>query len=58
MSELEEIKEKLTAIESLLQRLPEIQAAVFLQMHDEYETAKVQGRDVRSLWSVPNPNRR
>lgn len=29
MDDLKEIKEKLTAIESLLQRLPEIQAAVF-----------------------------
>ena len=29
MNDLKEIKEKLAAIESLLQRLPEIQAAVF-----------------------------
>lgn len=42
MDDLKEIKEKLASIESLLQRLPEIQAAVFLRMHDEYETAKMQ----------------
>ena len=32
---LVEINEKLTDIESLLQRLPEIQAAVFIQMQEE-----------------------
>ena len=58
MNDLKEIKEKLAAIESLLQRLPEIQAAVFLLMRDEYETAKAQGRDARQLWSVPNPDQR
>ena len=58
MNNLKEIEEKLAAIESLLQRLPEIQAAVFLLMRDEYETAKAQGRDARQLWSVPNPDQR
>ena len=58
MNDLKEIKEKLAAIESLLQRLPEIQAAVFLLMRDEYETAKAQGRDARQLWAVPNPDQR
>ena len=58
MDDLKEVKEKLTAIESLLQRLPEIQAAVLLLMRDEYETAKAQGRDVRQLWAVPNPDQR
>lgn len=48
-NELAEIKEKLAAIESLLQRLPEIQAAVFLQMQDEYEMAKAQGRRAQDL---------
>ena len=38
--DLKEIKEKLVAIESLLQRLPEIQTAVFFQMMEEYEAAK------------------
>lgn len=58
MDDLKEVKEKLAAIESLLQRLPEIQAAVFLLMRDEYETAKAQRRDARQLWSVPNPDQR
>ena len=56
--ELGEIKEKLAAIESLLQRLPEIQATVFLQMQDEYEMAKAQGRRVQDLWAVPTPKQR
>lgn len=57
-NELAEIKEKLAAIESLLQRLPEIQAAVFLQMQDEYEMAKAQGRRAQDLWAVPTPDER
>lgn len=56
--ELVKIKEKLAAIESLLQRLPEIQAAVFLQMQDEYEMAKAQGRRAQDLWVVPTPKQR
>ena len=54
-NELAEIKEKLAAIESLL---PEIQAAVFLQMQDEYEMAKAQGRRAQDLWAVPTPDER
>ena len=54
-NEIQEIKERLTAIESLLQRLPEIQAAVFLQMFDEYQSAKIVGKGAKDLWEVPNP---
>ena len=53
--ELQEIKEKLVAIERLLQRLPEIQAAVFLRMLDEYQSARVIGKKARDLWEVPSP---
>lgn len=56
--DIAEIKEKLSAIESLLQRLPEIQAAVFFRMLDEYEAAKLQGRRSSDLWEVPNPQKR
>lgn len=56
--DLKEIKEKLVAIESLLQRLPEIQTAVFFQMMEEYEAAKFQGKKVGDLWQVPNPTDR
>lgn len=55
--DIAEIKEKLSAIESLLQRLPEIQAAVFFRMLDEYEAAKLRGRRSRDLWEVPNPQK-
>ena len=53
--ELREIKEKLAAIESLLQRLPEIQAAVFFSMLDEYQSAKLVGKKAADLWKVPSP---
>ena len=53
--ELIEIKERLAAIESLLQRLPEIQAAVFLKMLDEYQYAKLTGKKAADLWEVPSP---
>lgn len=58
MDELAEIKEKLAAIESLLQRLPEIQAAAFIQMYDEYQTAKFFGKNPSDLWAIPSPNER
>lgn len=53
--DLQEVKEKLAAIESLLQRLPEIQAAVFLKMLDEYQSAKLIGKTASDLWEVPSP---
>ena len=58
MDEITEIKEKLASIESLLQRMPEIQAAVFLQMYEEYEIAKAQGKPAKALWKVPSPHQR
>lgn len=53
-----EINEKLAAIESLLQRLPEIQAAVFIQMQEEYLTARMQGKKSSDLWVIAPPNSR
>ncbi|MBP3478120.1 MAG: hypothetical protein J6K03_01390 [Oscillospiraceae bacterium] len=53
--ELREIKEKLAAIESLLQRLPEIQSAVFLRMLDEYQSARLTGKKASDLWEIPSP---
>lgn len=58
VDELKEIKEKLTAIESLLQRLPEIQAVALFQMLDEYQIARFQGRKASDIWSIPPPNLR
>ena len=56
--DVKEIKERLTAIESLLQRLPEIQAAIFFQMLDEYQSARLTGTKARDVWDVPTPNQR
>ena len=58
MPTLEDIEKRLVAIESLLQRLPEIQAAVFIQMNEEYQTAKLQGRKSTDLWAIAPPNSR
>lgn len=58
MDDLTEIKEKLVAIESLLQRLPEIQAAVFLKMQEEYEAARMEGKKSSDLWVIAPPNSR
>ena len=56
--EIRELKEKLAAIESLLQRLPEIQAAAFFLMLDEYQTARLAGKKANDLWDIPTPNQR
>lgn len=58
LDDLTEIKEKLAAIESLLQRLPEIQAAVFLKMKEEYEAARLEGKKSSDLWVIAPPNER
>lgn len=58
MDELHEIKEKLASIESLLQRMPEMQAAVFFQMMEEYNTAKLMGKSTKELWVIPHPGQR
>lgn len=58
MEDLAEIKEKLAAIESLLQRLPEIQAAVFIQMNEEYQSARMGGMKSSDLWTIAPPNLR
>lgn len=56
--ELSEIKGKLAAIESLLQRLPEIQAAVFIQMNEEYQAVRMEGRKSSDLWAIAPPDSR
>ena len=56
--DVKEIKERLTAIESLLQRLPEIQAAIFFQMLDEYQSARLTGPKAHDIWDVPTPDQR
>lgn len=58
IDDLVKIQEKLATIESLLQRLPEIQAAAFLQMYDEYQMAKLQGKKAADLWTIPPPDLR
>lgn len=52
------VTEKLTAIESLLQRLPEIQAAVHFKMQDEYEAAKFSGMKATDIWEIAQVSQR
>ena len=56
--EIRELKEKMAAIESLLQRLPETQAAVFFLMLDEYQAARLAGKKANDLWEIPTPKQR
>lgn len=55
---LQEVNRRLERIEDLLKRLPEIQAAVFLQMLEEAETARLQGRKIADLWVIAPPDQR
>lgn len=55
---MEEINERLDRIESLLQRLPEIQAAVFISMWEEWQENNIFGTKAKDLWEVPNPKER
>lgn len=56
--DIQEIKEKLAAIESLLQRLPETQAAAFFLLLDEYQAARLAGKKANDLWEIPTPKQR
>lgn len=52
---LQEIKEKLTVIESLLQQLPVIQAVTFIQLNEEYQRARLRGKTSKDLWDLNLP---
>jgi len=52
IAELVEIQKELAEIHSLLKRLPEIQAGVFLQMCQEAQAADLQGKPLQDVWSI------
>lgn len=58
MDDIARIEKRLASIESLLQRMPEIQAAAFFQMLDEYNAAKLTGKPAKELWVIPSPDQR
>lgn len=58
LRELPEIKETLKNIERLLRKMPEIQAAVFLQMQEAANNGKFQGIKAADLWEVAPPTQR
>lgn len=53
---LKRIEEKLAAIESLLQQLPVIQAIAFIQLNEEYQSARLTGKTSKGLWELDLPN--
>ena len=53
---LKAVDKKLAAIESLLQRLPEIHSAVFLQMQEELRAAQLLGRKSTDIFTVAPPH--
>ena len=55
VNELAAIKAKLAAIELLLQRLPEIQAAVFIKMYEEYQGGRLRGKTCDEMWTIAPP---
>ena len=56
--ELKKIEEELAEIHSLLQRRPETQTAVFLQMWEEAQAAKLHGKTLRDIWTTAPPDQR
>lgn len=58
LKEIAETNKKLAAIESLLQRLPEIQAGVLIQMYEEYTEARLTGQKSSDLWTIAPPHSR
>lgn len=56
MEDLEEIKKSLAHIEMMLQQMPEIQAATFITMWEEWEKARFCGKSAKDLWEVISPN--
>ncbi len=49
---------KLDGIIELLQKMPEVQAAVLLQMNEEYQAARLQGKGTADIWTIAPPNSR
>ena len=58
LTTLQAIQKKLASIESLLQRMPELLAAVFFTMKDEYEAAKWCGKKAKDIWEIAPVNKR
>lgn len=51
----EEILKRLDRIERILLKSPEVHAAVFITMWEEWENARFQGRSAKDLWEIILP---
>lgn len=47
---LHSIEKTLASIELLLRKMPEMQAATFIKMNEEYQRARLQGKSCDDLW--------
>ncbi len=54
--QLVEIRKELEAIRQTIQRLPEVNAAVFFQFYEEFCAARLTGKKVSDLWEITPPN--
>lgn len=57
-SALAKLEKRLDAIENVIKRMPEVQAAVFFQAYEEYQAAELQGKRVSDIWDIAPPNLR
>lgn len=53
---LQEIASTIKRIERILLQFPEVAAATFFTMKDEYEAAKLRGKTAKDIWEIIPPN--
>ena len=49
---LQSVEKTLASIEMLLRQMPEVLAATYIQMNEEYQRARLQGKSCRDLWGT------
>ena len=47
---IQSIEKTLASIEMLLRQMPEVQAATYIKMNEEYQRARLQGKSCDDLW--------
>ena len=49
---LQSVEKTLASIEMLLRQMPEVLAATYIKMNEEYQQARLQGKRFDDLWSI------
>ena len=57
-NDLQRIEALLVEIKDMLKKLPEIQAAVYLQMAEEAAEARLRGQKTTDIWTIAPPTER